>query len=90
MNSTLKSLLFWMVLVVVGVLIWNFSTTLRSAPAQMTFTDFLEYVERSQVSEVEITGNDIVGKLKADVGDGKREFRTYVPTQYQGLGNKLA
>ena len=25
-NSTLKSLLFWMVLVVVGVLIWNFST----------------------------------------------------------------
>ena len=26
MNSTLKSLLFWVVLVVVGVLIWNFST----------------------------------------------------------------
>ena len=26
MNSTLKSLLFWMALVVLGVLIWNFST----------------------------------------------------------------
>ena len=29
LNSTLKSLLFWMVLVVVGVLIWNFSTTFQ-------------------------------------------------------------
>ena len=28
MNSTLKSLLFWMVLIVVGVAIWNFSTKL--------------------------------------------------------------
>jgi cell division protease FtsH len=90
LNSTLKSLLFWMVLVVVGVLIWNFSTTLRSAPAQMTFTEFLEHVELGQVSKVEITGNDIVGELKADVGTNKREFRTYVPTQYEGLGNKLA
>ena len=31
MNSTLKSLLFWMVLVVVGVLIWNFSTKFQHA-----------------------------------------------------------
>ena len=29
LNSTLKSLLFWMVLVVVGVLIWNFSTNFQ-------------------------------------------------------------
>ena len=90
MNSTLKSLLFWMVLVVVGVLIWQFSTTLRSAPAPMTFTQFLAHVDRGEVAEVEITGNDIVGKLAAQVGDGKQVFRTYVPTQYEGLGNKLA
>ena len=31
LNSTLKSLLFWMVLVVVGVLIWNFSDELQPA-----------------------------------------------------------
>ena len=30
MNSTLKSLLFWMVLVVVGVLVWNFSTRFQT------------------------------------------------------------
>ena len=41
MNSTLKSLLFWMVLVVVGVLIWNFSTKYQSRDHQLTFSEFM-------------------------------------------------
>ena len=31
LNSTLKSLVFWMVLVVVGVLVWNFSTKFQTS-----------------------------------------------------------
>src|SRR6266536_1401304 len=34
MNSTLKSLLFWMVLIVVGVGIWNVSTTVERIGAE--------------------------------------------------------
>jgi cell division protease FtsH len=79
-----------MVLVVVGVLIWNFSTTFQRGPQPITFTKFLEHVENKQVSEVVITGNDIQGKFNSTVGDGHQEFRTYVPTQYEGLGNRLA
>jgi len=30
MNSTLKSLLFWLVIVVIGAAIWSFSTLQRS------------------------------------------------------------
>ncbi len=46
MNSTLKSLLFWMVLVVVGVLIWQFSTELRRKPeSPIPFSQFLQNVE---------------------------------------------
>ena len=37
MNSTLKSLLFWMVLVVIAALIWQF-TSLRSGDDEITFT----------------------------------------------------
>ena len=39
LNSTLKSLLFWMVLVVVGVLIWNFSTTFQRGPLADSLLD---------------------------------------------------
>jgi cell division protease FtsH len=84
LNSTLKSLLFWMVLVVVGVLIWNFSTTFQTRDRAVTFSDFISWVEAGQVERVTITGSEIVGTSKA--GD---KFRTYAPLQYEALGNKL-
>ena len=90
MNSTLKSLLFWMVLIVVGALIWNFSANLNRGPKSITLTDFLQRVEANEVSEVEITGNDIVGKLKTALPDGNDTFRTYAPTQFESqIGAKL-
>ena len=44
MNSTLKSLLFWMALVVLGVLIWNFSTRFQKPERTVTFSEFSEAV----------------------------------------------
>ncbi|MFL6280749.1 MAG: ATP-dependent zinc metalloprotease FtsH [Vicinamibacterales bacterium] len=91
MNSTLKSLLFWMVLIVVGVLIWNFSTTFQRSEAAMPFSVFLQHVQEKEVAAVTITGNEITGVLKTSAGgDGSPKFRTYAPTQYEGLGNKLS
>ena len=60
MNSTLKSLLFWMVLVVVGVLIWNFSTSFNQRDSVMTFTEFMQKVDSGQVASVTIT--DLSGR----------------------------
>jgi cell division protease FtsH len=78
-----------MVLVVVGVLIWNFSTQLNRSPTAITFTEFLQKVEDKQVAEVEITGNEVVGKY-VNPGPEGTGFRTYAPTQFQELvGTKL-
>ena len=84
MNSTLKSLLFWMVLVVVGVLVWNFSTQFQRSDQAISFSTFMTQVETGQVSSVTITGNEIAGVLKTN-----DSFRTHAPTQYEGLANKL-
>jgi len=94
LNSTLKSLLFWMVLVVVGVLIWNFSTTFQRGPSPIAFSTFLSHLEKGQVIAVTMTGNEVTGDLSSDTGNGKEQFKTYVPgttyaTHYQGLANKL-
>jgi cell division protease FtsH len=85
-SSTLKSLLFWMVLVVVAVLIWNFSTGLQGSEQVVPFSDFLAKVENGEVDEVTITGPEIVGALKIGVDN---KFRTYAPAQFEGLGNLL-
>ncbi len=80
----MKSLLFWMVLVVVGVLIWNFSTTLQTRDRSITFSEFITWVDGGQVDKVTITGSEISGSSKS----GER-FRTYAPPQYEALGNRL-
>ena len=74
MNSTLKSLLFWMVLVVVGVLIWNFSTTFQARDEPIPFSQFVEKLEKGDVKEVTIIGNEVIGTTKENA-----KFRTYAP-----------
>jgi cell division protease FtsH len=83
-NSTLKSLAFWMVLVVLGGLAWNFSSKYQTAAKPLSFSEFMASVDAGQVERVTITGNDITGVNKAN-----ENFRTYAPPQYEGLANKL-
>src|ERR1051325_629292 len=73
-----------MVLVVIGVLIWNFSTRLQHPERQMTFSEFMTQVNGGAIQRVIITGQDISGDSKVA---GK--FHTYAPAQYDGLVNRL-
>ncbi|HXG89463.1 MAG TPA: ATP-dependent zinc metalloprotease FtsH [Vicinamibacterales bacterium] len=84
MNSTLKSLVFWMVLVAIGVLVWNFSAKFQRNETPVSFSEFVAWVDAGQVASVEISGNQISGRSK-----GSESFRTFAPPQYEGLANKL-
>ena len=84
MNSTLKSLLFWIALLVVAMLIWNFSTKFQRQDRTMNFSEFMSSVDGGSVAHVVVTGSDINGVTKAG-----QNFHTYVPNQYDGLVNKL-
>ena len=84
MNSTTRSLLFWMVLVVVLVTIWNLSSQFRAGDTPVAFSEFIRWVETGQVDRVELTGNEIVGTSSSG-----EQFRSYAPPQYEGLANKL-
>ena len=84
MNSTVRSLVFWVVLVVVVVMIWSFSTQFQAGDNSVSFSEFVRWVDAGQVEAVTIAGNEISGTLTA--GD---RFRTYAPPQYEGLVNRL-
>src|SRR5260370_8064004 len=73
-----------MALVVLGVLIWNFSTKFQTHERQATFTEFMQWVDSGNVSRVTITGQDISGYTKSN-----DHFQTYAPAQNDGLANKL-
>ncbi len=84
MNTNLRSFIFWMVLVVVVVLIWNFSTQFQTGDNSVTFSEFVRMVDAGQVDSVTLTGSEVTGAL----ANGET-FRTYAPPQYEGLVNKL-
>src|SRR5262249_8188480 len=73
-----------MVLVIVGVLIWNFSTTFQTRDNPLLFSKFIDQLDKNEVVSVIMTGNEITGTTKQGT-----KFRTYAPPQYEGLGNKL-
>ena len=73
-----------MALVVVGVLVWNFSTRFQTSAKPLTFSEFMTSVDTGQIASVTITGNEITGVNKAN-----GNFRTYAPPQFEGLANRL-
>ena len=89
LNSTLKSLLFWMVLVVVGVLIWNFSTIFAGkSETPMPFSEFLKQVEAATVLDVTITGNEITGTLDRHDRQRARQVPHLRAPHYEGLAQQ--
>ena len=92
MNSTLKSLLFWVALVVIGLLIWQLTTTFQRAGQPIAFSSFIDKVKANEVDKVTFTGNAIVGETKtvdASTPNGTKAFRTHQPPQYTGLVDML-
>jgi cell division protease FtsH len=89
LNSTLKSLLFWMFLVVVGVVIWNLSVQWRPGPQPMAYSTFLQNLEQGKIVSVELTGNEIKGTMVGNTGNGTEAFRTTAPGVFEGLVKEL-
>jgi cell division protease FtsH len=75
LNSTVKTLVLWVVLVVTGVLLWQVvQRTQGGAEKEKDFSDILNEIEKSNVLSVEITGSEVKGKFKDGSG-----FKTTMP-----------
>src|SRR6185503_4275984 len=62
-----------------------FSTKMQTRDHRLTFSEFMAAVDAGNVSHVLITGQEITGSTN----NPPETFRANVPTQYEGLGNKL-
>ncbi len=84
MNTRLKTMLLWVIIVLVGVVIYQLINPSRAGEETLTYTQFLEEVERGQIAEVTMVGQDggykITGKIRnSDARGGGRTFTTQVP-----------
>ncbi len=74
MNSLYKNFLFWAIIIVIMVLLFNIFSRPRQTILEKNYSDFISAVEKGQVLEVEARGRNIVWKDS----DGK-SYKTYVP-----------
>jgi cell division protease FtsH len=86
-NSTAKQVVFWLVILLFGVLLWQVvkmgSTGMKEQ--DINFSQFMNDVNGGTVNDVTINGADVRGHLK----DGKGAFHTTVPTTYPDMYKAL-
>jgi cell division protease FtsH len=78
LNPLQKNIALWLVISLVFVLLYHLFNQPKNAPGTLIFSDFVSTVEKGQVTEVTIQGENISGKL----ADGKA-FKTYMPKDAQ-------
>ena len=82
MNSTVKTILFWTVLLITAVLLYQIVQPNQSGrEPDFTFTRFMQEVEGGNVKDVTITGLNVTGELSS----GSERFKTVVPREYTAL-----
>ena len=75
MNSTVKTLIFWVVLILAAVLLWQVVQRTQSRQdKELNFSEFMNEVDKGNVASVEIMGSDVKGQLKSQA-----PFKTTVP-----------
>ena len=86
MNSTVKTVLFWLVIVVSALLLWKVVQlgTGGQKEAEANFSEFTSKVDQGGVKEVTITGMEVHGKYS----DGTA-FHTTVPANYPDMYKAL-
>ncbi|MBZ5567563.1 MAG: ATP-dependent zinc metalloprotease FtsH [Acidobacteriia bacterium] len=87
MNSTVKTVVFWLVIVLSGVLLWQVVKAGGSGqkPKEIIFSEFMSQVDQSNIQEVTIMGTEVQGKFRNE----KTQFHTTVPANYPDMYKSL-
>ena len=88
MNSTVKTIMFWVFILICLVLLWGVvqrGTGMGKEP-EIPYSDLFDKVQQGAVMDAAIEGNELRGHLKASP---KEQFHTTVPTNYQDLEKAL-
>ncbi len=76
MKQSHKTILLWMLLILMFASIYRFSAAPQPGVNSIAFSDFMERVESDQVSEITIRGDEITGKSLSQDEDGPQTFVT--------------
>ena len=74
MNKFFKNVLFYLLIIIVMIWMFDFYGEKNAKPSEISYSSFLQHVQQDEIKQVTIVDNVISGKLK----DGK-DFSTVAP-----------
>ena len=85
LNSTVKTALLWVVIIVLVFLLWSLFQNTKGASQQIAFSEFLDKVNKGEVEKVLIRGDEIRGETAVTAPGGKKEFHLNAPDNYPAM-----
>ena len=79
-----KRIVLWAVLAVAATLGWNAYTRFQPSARNISFSQFLNDVDKRQITAISIHGDEVIG-----VNHQTGRFRTYAPRGYVGFVNRV-
>jgi cell division protease FtsH len=89
LNSTVKTALLWLVIIVLVFLLWSLFQTTKGATEGIPFSTFMDRVKQGNVESVTIRGEEIRGEMKQAAAGGRKEFHLNAPTNYPAMYDLL-
>lgn len=87
MNSTMKTVVFWVVIAISAILLWGVVKQGGSATkeSEIAFSQFMNDVDQGNVKDVTITQSDVHGHYR----DSRTSFHTTTPANYPDMFKSL-
>jgi cell division protease FtsH len=89
-NSTVKTIMFWVFILICLMLLWGVvtrSTSMSGKDAEVSYSDLLNKIDAQQVQDVTLQGTELRGHMKSDPKD---QFHTTIPQSTDMLIQKLS
>ena len=88
MNSSVKTIMFWVIIVICLVFLWSVfqKSAGGSKDVEIPYSDLFDKVQTNQVADAAIQGNELRGHLKSSLKD---QFHTTIPANYEDLEKAL-
>ncbi|MDR3763360.1 MAG: ATP-dependent zinc metalloprotease FtsH [Acidobacteriota bacterium] len=87
MNSTVKQIVFWVVIILSGVLLYSVvkNNSAGAKEREINFSQFLSEVDQGKIKDVTVNGPEVRGSYK----DEKAGFHSTVPPNYTDMYKSL-
>ncbi|HJQ98322.1 MAG TPA: ATP-dependent zinc metalloprotease FtsH [Candidatus Polarisedimenticolaceae bacterium] len=79
LNPVSRNLGLWLLLLLMGLLLWSIVTKQQPREPEISFSRFLQAVEEERVSDVTIQGQNIHGHYKGERAGQGEGFKTFAP-----------